>query len=307
MKKHGNKSSNKSRRESRASSPTSQRTATVMNFTNKVFSNASRPTPRVEVKFKFPAGESAEEFTFNCLPDTGATRSIVSYDIISQYNVPFHRTDRERLYVANGTSMECIGTVKLQACAGAQEVEIDAVISPRLNKDIYLSWHDMIALGIISDSFPQVRSITREPAESGLPGNAAASEAELEAIMEEFSDVVKDTLGSTVMKGPPMKIHLRDDVPFKPQRVLTTRQTPLHMQEEADKELTRLIARGHHRTGQRTDGLHKSELALSKKRDGKVRLITDLKINPFVKRPVHPIPVKSRCYPESGTRCDMVR
>ena len=41
-----------------------------------------------------------------------------------------------------------------------------------------------------------------------------------------------------------MKIYLRQDVQIQPKRILTARQVPLHMENEASKEVTRLVKAG---------------------------------------------------------------
>lgn len=107
----------------------------------------SRPTPRINVNYKV----GNINFQFPSLPDTGATRTIISHSLLKKHAIPISRAPDEMLYAANEKSMAVEGCVHLQASIGNDDpVTIDALITSDMSDEILISWHDLIALRIIS-------------------------------------------------------------------------------------------------------------------------------------------------------------
>lgn len=107
----------------------------------------SKPTPRINTDFK--VGQKL--FSFLALPDTGATRTIISSSILNKYSIPFQSQDSEKLFAANGQQMATEGTLSILARIKPRDyIEINALVSPDLKDDILLSWHDLQALRVIS-------------------------------------------------------------------------------------------------------------------------------------------------------------
>ena len=131
-----NQSRSQSRNQSRANSPNRNNLAATINAVCKI---GSHSTPRIEIIFK-SVNSSSTPFRFSALPDTGATRTIVSYDIVKMYGISIDRSHEERLYAANKRRMSCEGSVKLYASIKDQkQVYIDAAISSALENEIVIS------------------------------------------------------------------------------------------------------------------------------------------------------------------------
>ncbi len=79
----------------------------------------------------------------------------------------------------------------------------------------------------------------------------ASAPQSAQEVLKFMHDKYPDVLGTfgqgeslKPMKGPPMKITSRDDKPKKPKCILTTRQIPIHMQEEAENIIKQAIEDG---------------------------------------------------------------
>lgn len=190
------------------------------------------------------------------------------------------------LIAANGTNMDVSGSVVLQASCNNFKCLIHAVISKDISNEILLSWHDMINLGLLSKLWPKAGVINSVKTES-------LSADSIEKIIDDFNDVISDTLPETPMKGPPMKINLKPDA--IPVKITRARQVPLHWQKEAQEVIDVLLKQG---VLEVVEGVTEwiSPAHFVPKDGGRagLRLVTDFtRLNKFVKRPVHPFPSAS--------------
>lgn len=117
-------------------------------------------------------------------------------------------------------------------------------------------------------------------------------ERQLNALLERYSDVFSEKEVSA-MQGTPMKIHLRrNDPDYRPLKVNTARQVPVHFKKEADADL-KWFLKSHV-----LEPVPSSEATewcspgfYVPKPNGKVRLVVDYKqLNRFIDRPTHPFP-----------------
>ena len=267
---------------SRSPSPTPSRTALIRTEVRQA-TGKSRPTPKLQVHFC--KGETS--FVFPATPDTGATRTFMAYNLARKYNLhltPLHRD--EKFYTASGASMRCEGTIKLKASAGDAVCYLDTVVSSELSNEVLLSWHDLIALGVIEKNFPNTGKACQ-----------VISNDNLENIKKDYTDVLANTLGNKTIHGEPMRIQLKKDVDIKPLKSLTARPTPIHWKEGCDEHLDELLANEsiepvNHVTRWISPGF------FVPKEGGKrgYRLVTDFtKLNQAVERPVHPFPATRDC------------
>lgn len=151
IKRHYKNSQTASKAHSRASSTTPTRESSPNRSQPPATTHAvtrmtvNRPTPRINIRYQV----GATSFQFHSLPDTGATRSIISHSLILKHAIPILPSN-EQLYAANGQSMTCQGHVILSASINnSPSHDIDAIVSSDLQDDILLSWHDMQNLHII--------------------------------------------------------------------------------------------------------------------------------------------------------------
>ena len=189
--------------------------------------------------------------------------------------------------------MEVSGTVEVWAYAPhaphtPQPKKITALVSTDLQDDILVSWHDLVALGVLHPSFPnggddlahQVRTAVAQ----------MDPEAEVQKIKEEFADILSDSLEDVkgTMAGPPMHITIDPNANVTPLKVRTARKTPIHIQAAADALIQELLAAGIivpvHEATEWISPAH-----FVPKPGGKARLVTDYRVlNKAVQRPVHP-------------------
>jgi hypothetical protein len=233
-----------------------------------------QPTPRIELRVRHAGGE----FTHSCLPDSGASRTIVAYDLASSQGVRLDPGEKINLRAANGEKMACEGAVTLDVQLGTKRATIRALVSSALRGEILVGWREMIALGILAESFPS-------PVYKTSAEGASETAAELAA---EFPEVFKEDKIKP-MRGKPMKIHLAGAV--KPTRVLTARQVPVHLQAAAMDTLKKVIDSGVIVPVEEPTEWISPAFFVEKPNGRGARMVCDFTgINRYIQRPVHPFP-----------------
>eukprot|EP00095_Tigriopus_kingsejongensis_P000660 maker-scaffold311_size212931-snap-gene-1.16 protein:Tk00660 transcript:maker-scaffold311_size212931-snap-gene-1.16-mRNA-1 annotation:"hypothetical protein ETSY2_36450" len=101
----------------------------------------------------------------------------------------------------------------IYCCVGKEfrsrlSTSMDCVVAPGIRDQMLVSWHHLRELGLLPDNFPG-------------SGGAVQVWDSVEAIKSDFDDVFSDTLkkATSGMKGEPMNIKLRDNVPITPLHV----------------------------------------------------------------------------------------
>ena len=190
------------------------------------------------------------------------------------------------LLAANNSPLTCLGEILIHATTDAGISAIfNAIVVDNLSSEVLVSWHDLQALGIISQTFPasSVNSVQR------LPSPTEVENDSLEKIKADYRDVLGGELKDKPMAGPPMHIHLKDN--SRPFRISTARPVPLRFQEEADKVVQDLLDK--HVIVRVTEPTEWTSPAffVPKSDNKRVRLVTDYsRLNQWVRRPVHPFP-----------------
>jgi hypothetical protein len=87
-----------------------------------------QPTPRILLRLRHAGGE----FSFSCLPDSGASRTIIAYDLASSEGVRLDPGEKVNLRAANGEKMACEGAVTLNVQLGRKRATIRALVSSAL-------------------------------------------------------------------------------------------------------------------------------------------------------------------------------
>ena len=258
-------------------------------------SKVNKATPLLHLIFKTAGGNKI--FEYDCIPDTGATQTMISANILKQRYIGFENCKVEPIYTANWSQLKCPGRVQLLATGGNNKpfVSIMATVCEDMKNEILVSWHDLQRLGSIPEEFPRVNQVSDASTTQHIP-RVRASSATLNGAdvrsraAAEFPDVLKDALNETPMAGEPMRIHLRDDVEIKPRRHTKPRAVPLHQKEAAEAVIQELLAKKVIvKVNEPTDWC--SPAFYVPKANGKLRLVTDFTyINRFIKRPIHPFP-----------------
>ena len=117
--------------------------------------NGNAPTPLLTVYI----GSSASDVPHECqaLPDTGATRSVVSYQLLSDAGLtssiePLPRSIRLR--AANGSVVPLDGHIFLFISTSGKLIRADALVTSYVNERLFISWHDLRELAVIPKDFP---------------------------------------------------------------------------------------------------------------------------------------------------------
>ena len=176
-----------------------------------------------------------------------------------------------------------MGTIQLTASiSGGRQFIIHALVSPDLFSNMLVSWHDLIASGVLPTNFPNCAVAQAARAETTVAQAA-------EALKEEFSDVFSDKLKDTPMATAPMSIKLTDGARLR--KVTTARQVPLRFQDEAEKTIKDLVDKGVIKRVSEPTDWSSPAFFVPKPDNKRVRLVTDYtSLNKWVKRPVHPFP-----------------
>ena len=241
----------------------------------------SAPTPPLMVHVADEHGRDI--LKVEAVPDTGTTRSVISAELIKGTSARI-RHERLELLNASGARMRTKGVVELLVASPkhGRQVTVSAIVSQSLGpSEFLLGWKDLVSLGVIPKNFPTAdASVVKK----------MTSDDSVATILTDFADVVGDGLGSScgTIRGPPMTIHLRDDVNVRPLRVLTSRPVPLHYAAAAEALIDELLQAGVIvPITQPTEWI--SPAFFVPKPSGKVRLVTDYKeLNKCIARPVHP-------------------
>jgi hypothetical protein len=219
------------------------------------------------------------------LPDTGACLSIISPSWIGEFDL-WHEVDTStppKLSSATGSVVEARGTIDLQltvitqgkAAASARVTFTVGVVKHGL----IIGWEDLIRLGVIHPTFPEPLSEQCGPSIRCGPPPRCGTVSTVEQrpdIAQRLSAAFRSVFDESAirtMKGPKMKIHLQDG--YEPKRVLTARQTPVHLREGAEETLNAAIKSGVIVPVSEPTEWISPAFFVAKATPGKARLVTD--------------------------------
>ena len=122
------------------------------------------PTPLMHVMATPQVGNP---FRFDVLPDTGCEQTMISLDLVTANGMVVDTNLKKRLRAANGAPMKCSGSVVLRVAFQGAEIDVLALVTPSLRKEILLSWRALQQLGIIPKDFPnriaKVKAVSATP------------------------------------------------------------------------------------------------------------------------------------------------
>ncbi len=108
--------------------------------------------------------QGAVRAAVRCTPDTGATRTVVVADTVCRLGLATTASSA-RLYTAKARErMECSRQTSFYMRARTEDgrpgpkVLVEALVSKDLTDEVLVSWHDLIRLGVLSTTFPDVDS-----------------------------------------------------------------------------------------------------------------------------------------------------
>ena len=177
------------------------------------------------------------ELSLSCLPDTGTTKTIIALDVVKKHKLIMRKTSNIVLTDASENMMNVEGTVRLsirpkkvngRSNKSGKFIDLDCLVSSCLTEEMFLSWGDLIRLGVIPSSFPEVWT---EETNTSRKTNTRSDV--LIDVMEEYTDVLHDDLSDGwKMKGRDMHITLKNG-DIKPCHVTNARKPPLALKKAA--------------------------------------------------------------------------
>ena len=154
--------------------------------------------------------------------DTGASQSIVSADVARDANLSITSTSTE-LRNASNCVMHLVGEARVVLCNDKHSAGTTVLVSPELNYNALIGWHDLKKLRVIPATFPAVAAA------------ASCFDSLRTKTLQTFSHVFSDNLDNRPMCADEMKIFLTaNSVPY---RVSAPRAIPLRFQEAANAEI----------------------------------------------------------------------
>ena len=253
-------------------------------------------------------GKSASRQTVSvsATPDSGCTMGVARSSIVKQCGAAINPTSAT-LEAANGAPMRVQGEATLFVKVNKVSVkQIDVLVSDDIGSDeLLLSWQNLITLRVLRPDFPSPmpEEDTMRCNKVTSPAQEDGSNAKMEALHSEFEDVFSDKLmpGKRIDMAP-VDIQLVEGA--KPKAFYQCRQYPIHMAEEAEELVAKLVAnKVLQKCDEPTEWCAPSQIVPKPNGQG-VRLVTNYSwINQFIKRPVMPdltvTEVRQRIKPES--------
>ena len=239
------------------------------------------------------------------MPDTGASKSVISYDVAQAHQFKIDRTRQIPLHACNKSDLNCVGAVDIVVDFKGNQTEIEALVAKNMRNEFLIGWEDLIKMQIIDTSFPDSRPATRSCSCCRIHVCAVQPDAELQKFFDKFDDVFDASGVLKAMKGTPMHITLKKNVKVVPTKVLTGRRIPLNLEKQAEEEIQALVSSGVLREAPGPTEWISPSMFVPKPNSNSLRLVTDFRsLNKYVERPVAPFPSASdivSCIPE-GTK-----
>ena len=231
------------------------------------------------------------------IPDTGATKSVISLDLVTQHGFSYDRDLTIDIITCSEEHLKCEGLVTLFLIYEGRKATVECLVSSSLREMFLLCWKDLQSLGVLQTDFPQplplrgptcVSRIVTADEDKDLQGSFLA-------LLNEYNDVFENLSNGRMktIKGPKMHITLKKVDEIKPIKCLTARRVPIHLEDEAKKEIQSLLDQG---IIQKQNGATEwiSPSFFVAKSSGSLRLVTNFRrLNQYVERPVHPFPSAS--------------
>jgi len=184
--------------------------------------NFCKDTPRLKLSFQ----TKTMSFNYRTLPDTGATRSIISKDLAKHFNINI-QPSTNRLFAADDSELRCEG----HAVIKVEGIRIKPLISSSLKNEIIIGWKDLVSLGVLPSTFPELPQIKvnhiNAPNKTQATPNTINKKPDIHSLFDRFNDILSDELPGTPMTGPKMKIDLDPHIAAQPKKNIRRPTSPL--------------------------------------------------------------------------------
>jgi hypothetical protein len=168
----------------------------ILNSVSKGLGN--RPTPLITMTFQDEHGNHG--FDHDILPDTGATRTIISQDLVKKSGITTMCKTDELLFDASKNRMKVEGRIWILVTYEhtGESLLADALVTSSMKEEILISWHDLDALGVAKLNLAYMAT-----------GDHVELDQKMEKVKESYQDMLSDKLAEKPMEGPLMTIHMK--------------------------------------------------------------------------------------------------
>lgn len=195
--------------------------------------------------------------------------------------------------------MKCVGAVDLEVRhLGKYRTDVTAFVTPDMENQLLLSWHTMIPLGMLPETFPLLPKDAVVQTTNALSISTNVNQLEnctkplekIKNLIDSYIGVFDTTEGLRPMKGRPMKIHLVSDTEITPAFTTTVRNVAYSLMDKYEEELAFMKGSGIIEPADEPSEWVSPAIGVPKP-DGSIRVVVDYSVlNKYVRRPVHPFP-----------------
>ena len=248
----------------------------------------SKKAPRISVTVGIPG--LTNELKVEAEPDSGAEATILPLKIFNSLGLSKNLLETNRpSKLISGTShaFNEVGTIRCKIKYSGRETWDDVHVCENAG-EFLLAWYTLIDLDILPSTYPLP---IHGPASLVINNmDCLTPEAWKKNILEEFSDVFikPEEKRLPPMKGPPMKIYIRDNA--IPYALTAPRRTSIALREQVKNELQDMEIKGIITRVDNEVTQWCSPMLAVRKPNGKVRIVTDFtELNKQTMRPVYPM------------------
>ena len=198
---------------------------------------------------------------FNCVADTGSSKAIMAKNLWKKNNFTIDTSRNIKLFNANGKEMRVTGITYCSTYPKMinqrknknrkKTIQTEFIVSPDIHNEVLLSCTDLKRMGSISWRFPDVEIDESEGKHSSRKieskednGLNQKQKKEIEKLLDEYEDILRDTIDDKKSIGEEADIHFKKDIEIKPFKCQTARCPPKAYQQTCEKKLQDLIDGG---------------------------------------------------------------
>ena len=269
----------------------------------------------IQICDKSAIGDVANMARVQAIPDSGAMVPIIGKNIADQLGLRIDSSRRGDIRTANGTPLETLGAVDIKAHYRGVKIMFTAFVTTNQRAGHpYLCWRNMKRFRILHPDFPlPIQECGMSKIDRVLPSiNLTKQDLVLdstEEVSEVFPQEVQDIIdvrikdfkkefapvfdvykNDNMIKAPPMKLVLRDDVPITPYVTKTARSTPFALRDSANREIQNYLRTGvlrRPRPNEKITWLAPGMFIPKPSGDGARLIVCGQKLNEFIIRQPH--------------------
>ena len=123
---------------------------------NEVREGQADPTPMMQDIVVIPH-EGGQPFEFEACPDTGCTKTIIARNLAIRKGMRFNPDSNLKIRAVNAQRLDNSGSVTFTLRYQGRSTEVNALVSDSIKDEILLSWRVLKNLGVIDNTFPNVK------------------------------------------------------------------------------------------------------------------------------------------------------